>query len=131
MANLEKDILASTNYRPRIWWRYIDDIFTILEHGQEALNIFLKQINHLNPTINFTMEMSTKCVSFLDTIVILADGILHTDLYTKQQICTSTCECPQTAATLSTAPPQYHTVKLSDLGGYVPGEKTLRGEQIS
>ena len=29
------------------------------------------------------MEISTKCVSFLDTTVILVGGILHTDLYTK------------------------------------------------
>ena len=83
MANLEKDILASTNNRPRIWWRYIDEIFAIWEHGQEALNIFLKQINHLHPPIKFTMEMSTEYVSFLDTPVILPGGILHTDLYTK------------------------------------------------
>ena len=78
-----KSLLASTNNRSRIWWRYIDDIFAIWEHDQEALNIFLKEINHLHPTIKFTMEVSTKCVSFLDTTVILAGGILHTDLYTK------------------------------------------------
>ena len=84
MADLEEDLMASTRTKPRIWCRrYIDDIFAIWEHSQDALDLFLQQINLLHPTIKFMAEMSMERVTFLDTTVILEGGTLHTDLYTK------------------------------------------------
>ena len=84
MADLEEDLMASMRTKPRIWCRrYIDDIFAIWEHSQDALDLFLQQINLLHPTIKFMAETSMECVTFLDTTVILEGGTLHTDLYTK------------------------------------------------
>ena len=37
MSALEEKILE--------WWRYIDDIFFIWEHGEDALNLFLEHLN--------------------------------------------------------------------------------------
>ena len=80
MAKLEEDLLTWTSARPHTWWRYIDDIFAIWEHGRESLMTFLDQINSFHPSIKFTAETSTQEVSFLDTTVILD---IYTDLYTK------------------------------------------------
>ena len=67
MANLEEKLMASTSTRQKVWWRYIDDIFAIREHGQGSLETFLQQINLFHPTIKFTAETSTERVTFLDT----------------------------------------------------------------
>ena len=66
-----------------LWWRYIDDIFTIWDKGQDLLDSFLQHINHFHPTIEFTAETSTDKVSFLDVTVILEGNTIQTDLYTK------------------------------------------------
>ena len=58
MASLEKRILEETELQPRIWWRYIDDIFFIWQHGEDSLKQFIKALNACHPTIKFTAEMS-------------------------------------------------------------------------
>ena len=70
-------------HKPKVWWRYIDNIFTIWEHGQESLKLFLQQSNLFHTTIKFMAEMSMEPITFLDTTVILENDILHTDLYSK------------------------------------------------
>ena len=83
VAKLEKNLMATNSTKPKVWWRYIDDIFTNWEHGQESLKLFLQQINLFHTTIKFTAETSTEHVTFLDTMLMLENDILHTDLYTK------------------------------------------------
>ena len=58
MANLEEKILNVFEEKPMICWRYIDDIFFILEHGEESLEKFLNKLNTFHPTIKFTAEYS-------------------------------------------------------------------------
>ena len=70
-------MLEWTSQRPRIWWRYIDHVFAIWEHGQDLLDIFLQQINTFHPTIKFTAEFSTDRITFLDTTVILDGDTIH------------------------------------------------------
>ena len=41
MVELEQSILKSALLKPLVWWRYIDDIFMIWQHGEENLNAFL------------------------------------------------------------------------------------------
>ena len=74
-----KSILKIYRY---ICWRYID-IFLIWEHGEEPLKLFLKKINGIHPTINFTADWSYRSVNFLDVKVILKYGKIITDLYVK------------------------------------------------
>ena len=66
--------------------RFIDDIFFIWTHGREELDKFLEFCNNSRHGMVFeTSEdsVSTERVPFLDVLVILRDGVLHTDLYTK------------------------------------------------
>ena len=83
MAELEEKILEIVDNKPYLWWRYIDDIFFIWEHGEEKLRNFVKTLNEIHPTIKFTAEWSQKSINFLDVTVSLIDGQIETDLYVK------------------------------------------------
>ena len=65
------------------WWRYIDDIFFIWEHGEESLRDFTDHVNFFHPTITFTAQYSKEKVNFLDLNIKLIDGRLKTDLFVK------------------------------------------------
>ena len=84
MADFEETHVYTYPKQPKIWVRYIDDIFMIWEHGAEELQKFLKHLNEVHKTIKFTSESSQQKVNFLDTWVIKKEnGHIDTDLYTK------------------------------------------------
>ena len=86
MGELESEILENYPKKPLVWVRYIDDIFFIWTHGREELDKFLEFANNNRHGMVFeTSDESISCeqVPFLDILVILRDGRLHTDLYTK------------------------------------------------
>ena len=98
-----------------IWWRYIDDIFFIWEHGQESLRVFIDQVNLFHPTIKFTAKYSKEEVHFSDLKIKLIDGELKTDLFVKP---TDTHQfLIQLLPILVTVKKEYLTVKLQDLIG--------------
>ena len=82
MGYLEDKVLNSFVEKPLVWWRYIDDIFMIWDHGEEKLKEFLKILNSCHPTVKFTAEYSLDKVNFLDVEVIRSGNKLLTDLYT-------------------------------------------------
>ena len=84
MANLEEKFLKNSFLKPYVWWRYIDDIFMIWQHGRENLTKFLEALNSCHPTIKFKAEcISADRVNFLDVDVIRSGNQLTTDLYVK------------------------------------------------
>ena len=83
MAALEEKILNKVKKKPNVWWRYIDDIFFMWEHGEELLKEFINKINSFHPTIKFTADWSKEKVNFLDVEVTLNNGVLSTDLFVK------------------------------------------------
>ena len=58
MADFEEKFSESFEKKPMIWWRYIDYIFFIWEHGEESLKVFIEQVNMFHSTIKFTDEYS-------------------------------------------------------------------------
>ena len=66
MAALKEKILNKVKKKPNVWWRYIDDIFFIWEHGQEYLKELINEINSFHPNIKFTADWSKEKVKFLD-----------------------------------------------------------------
>ena len=58
---------------PRVWWRYIDDIFAIWAHGEPSLRVIVENLNHHYTTIQFTASWSVDEVTFLDTRLYLRD----------------------------------------------------------
>ena len=51
IADLEEKLLSTFEEKTMIWWRYIDNIFFIWEHGEESM---------------FTAEYSKETINFLD-----------------------------------------------------------------
>ena len=56
MAELEEEILRKKEFKPYLWWRYIDDIFFLGEDGEEKLKSFIDNINKVQPIIKFTTD---------------------------------------------------------------------------
>ena len=56
MAELEEKLLRKAEFKLHLWWRYVDDIFFLWEHGEEKLNSFKDNINKMRPTIKFTAD---------------------------------------------------------------------------
>ena len=74
MADLEENILSASEKKFMIWWRYIDNIFFIWEHGEESLEKFLNKLNSFHPTIKFIPEYSKETINFLDVNITLIGG---------------------------------------------------------
>ena len=80
----EHTILKDAPLQPDLWWRYLDDVFCIWTHGEEALKTFEQFLNGVHPTINFTSKiMKNNSVDFLDVQLTKQGNMLSTDLYTK------------------------------------------------
>ena len=84
MADREKRISEGIELQPRIWWRYIDDIFFIWEHGEYSLKQFIETLNACHRTIKFTAEWSKEEVNFLDINIRLRNKQFETDLHINQ-----------------------------------------------
>ncbi|XP_068671745.1 uncharacterized protein [Montipora foliosa] len=69
--------------RPRLWLRYVDDTFVILEKNETSR--FLDHLNSQDVNIKFTQEQCTNnLLPFLDCLVkINSDGSLSTSVYRK------------------------------------------------
>ena len=83
MEDFEERAIASAICKPKIWKRYVDDTFTILDRDQ--VDSFLQHLNNQQPTIHFTMETEKdNSIPFLDTSVIRdSNGLLTTSVYRK------------------------------------------------
>ena len=67
MHYLETNFLTSYPTPPKIWLRFIDDIFMIWKDGEQQ-RMFLEALNNYHPTIKFTYTMDKNEIAFLDTI---------------------------------------------------------------
>ena len=78
MADLEEKVLRKITFEEKsvIWWRYIEDIFFITEHGEECLERFVEKLNNFHSTIEFAAEYSNGNKNFLDLDIRLVDGEL-------------------------------------------------------
>ncbi|KAL9972374.1 hypothetical protein ACROYT_G018660 [Oculina patagonica] len=83
MESCEEQAITSLSYKPKIWKRYVDDTFTILD--RENVDSFLQHLNLQPLSIRFTMETkSDSKFAFLDTAVSREpDGRLTTSVYKK------------------------------------------------
>ena len=85
MRHLEERLIEGHDLKPRVWYRFVDDIFLIWEHGEEKLHNWVKYLNNAHSTKKFTLEYSKKEINFLDTMVKKnKENKLYTDLYTKK-----------------------------------------------
>ena len=83
MHMLETKVLSTSLYRPLVWYRFIDDIYSIWLHGEERLLQFIDAFNAHHPSIKLTHDYSDSEVDFLDVKTRLQNSIITTDLYIK------------------------------------------------
>ena len=69
MTELQEKVLSEIKVKPNLWWRYIDDIFFLWEHGEDTLKEFIEHLNEKYPDIKFTAECSQTSMNFLDLTV--------------------------------------------------------------
>ncbi|KAL9954306.1 hypothetical protein ACROYT_G041825 [Oculina patagonica] len=83
MESFQEQAITSSSCKPKIWKRYVDDTFTILDRGR--VDSFLQHLNNQQPSIRFTIETENDCkIAFLDTTVSREpDGRLTTSKITK------------------------------------------------
>ena len=78
---------CKTNFRmltikSLMWWRCVDNVFMVWQHGRESLQQFLGFLNNFHPRIKFTSEYSYTKVNFLDVEVKLEGNNIKTELKT-------------------------------------------------
>ena len=66
MAPIENQLLCNDmESSPKLYLRYIDDIFAIFDYDQLCTK-FLKKFNTLHPTIKFTLEAAKSAIPSMD-----------------------------------------------------------------
>ena len=70
--------------KPKLWVRYVDDMFVIWPHGPDRLQSFHQRLNKQHPKIQFTVEEEKDDqLPFLDVLVTKEGGRLLTSVYRK------------------------------------------------
>ena len=87
LGDFEEEHIYTYRLQPLFWGRFIDDCFSLWQHGMHELDLFTQHLNSRNPSIQFTREDSTSHIPFLDLVVRILQGehgnSLVTSLYTK------------------------------------------------
>ncbi|XP_044176756.1 uncharacterized protein LOC122959498 [Acropora millepora] len=56
MSKVETDILSQSAFKPLVWKRYIDDIFSLWTINREEIKQFIEQASNHHPTINLRLK---------------------------------------------------------------------------
>ncbi|XP_060518420.1 uncharacterized protein LOC132697146 [Cylas formicarius] len=85
MTYFEAQAIRESQLKPKLWIRYVDNIFIIWSHGEVKLDHFLTYLNSLHDRIEFTIEKEKdKQLPFLDVLLTRSDGRkLQHQLYRK------------------------------------------------
>ena len=83
MTKFEEKYVYTYPLQPKLWKRFIGDIFLIWPHEMDSLLEFINHLNTVHPTIKFTSDISPTEISFLDLTVYIKRCKLYTRLHTK------------------------------------------------
>ncbi|XP_041981008.1 uncharacterized protein LOC121734461 [Aricia agestis] len=77
MEHFEDLALATGPCTVKLWKRYVDDVFCIINGGQQEIEQYVNYLNSIHPKIKFTYEMEkNRCLAFLDVeIKVKEDGL--------------------------------------------------------
>ena len=73
MAWWETRALKRSYLQPTVWFRFLDDIFFVWDHGREALDEFLKLLNSTHKTIKLTANIDEQSNEFMDVTAYKGD----------------------------------------------------------
>ena len=83
LGEWEMELFKNSQFLPAEYWRYVDDVWGIWEHGLEKLQEFHNLANSLHPRIQTELRFSTHQISFLDVDIKLVNGVIQTDIFSK------------------------------------------------
>jgi hypothetical protein len=83
MGEWENTLLHESNQTPLAYWRFVDDIWGIWQHGEQSLLEFQTRANAIHPRITVELRYSDTEVEFLDTRTRLDAGNITTTVYEK------------------------------------------------
>ena len=66
---IEIQLIDKSPKKPKMWLRFMDDIFMIWGHGRHELENFIHLANNLHPTIKFFFKTDKQEIPFLDTYI--------------------------------------------------------------
>ena len=83
LGRWENELHARCIVKPLAYFRFCDDIFGIWLGGLEQLKQYHALANSIHPKIQVDLRHSETDIEFLDVRVLLVDGSLKTDLFSK------------------------------------------------
>jgi hypothetical protein len=84
MEELEEKAISTFETKPKIWKRYVDDIFFIWPGNYHSIEEFHTHLNLQDENIKFTLELELDgCVPFLDVEVSRLTGEISIKVYRK------------------------------------------------
>ena len=85
MEAFEDRALDTIEKKPKVWLRYVDDVFVIWNHGKSSLQSFLGHLNNQHRNIKFTLEEEKdRKIPFLDVLVERSQSKLYTSVHRKE-----------------------------------------------
>ncbi|XP_050549769.1 uncharacterized protein LOC126910700 [Spodoptera frugiperda] len=85
MEHFEQLAISTATTSIKLWKRYVDDVFCVIEGGEQEVKVCLAHLNNIHAKINFTYELENeRTLPFLDVkILVRADGSLGHSVYRK------------------------------------------------
>ena len=83
MAHFEETYVYKDKSRPRIWFRFIDDIWGIFNGNEESFKKFNSELNSIHTSIQFTGEFSESEINFLDVTTYRKNSKIYSKLFCK------------------------------------------------
>ena len=120
MGVIDNKVRFEGAIKPRLWWRYRDNVFDIWTQGLEKLLEFTSNINFLYPTIKFELVYSESSLNVMDLTVHLREGYIVTDIYSKPADGHFSYTCRFRVHTQIIAKRLSRMVWLSELSAIVP-----------
>ena len=83
LGHLEKQLFSNPSIIPKLYVRYVDDIFAVFDKDVPC-EPFLDHINNQHPNIKFTVEKSTDSLPFLNTEIQIVGDHFESFIYRKE-----------------------------------------------
>ncbi len=81
---MEEKLKRFTKNKPKIWIRYVDDIFCVFNIDRKNIDQFLQRINNWHKNLRFTIGYEQDAsLAFLDVLVIRENDSFSTTIYRK------------------------------------------------
>ena len=83
LGTIEKKIFAQKlQFYPKLYVRYVDDVFAVFRSEQER-DLFFQMLNNQHPNLRFTIEVAEGTLPFLDVEVNIQGHDVSTWVYRK------------------------------------------------